>query len=721
VMALLPIVGALLTSASLAPSAAATTLDIPADVLGALESAGRLSGIPWALLAGIGSVATDFGRHAPDGQPRDEGAIFPVVSPPITGHGAGDGMFLVDPAGQSVDLQDVAIEASLLAGLIGAQASERSWPPTVGLPEAALSDPAVAAFWHGVVASLPLRIPGPADTGSTDLAAPAPPAAGRNPIEQFGQGLLTALGDEATSQALGAIAAWAAGEGSCAQYNPLDTTQPEAGATPFNTLAGGGHVWNYPSWSEGIQATVETLRNGLYPTILTVLAAGGNAVSLEAAVRASPWGTGRFGSTSFSGAHCPGASQGPAAPVSMGSTDLPALIVTRAAAYQVAVAVAAPSAPAQGGPPTATALAGIPHAWLVATMTAADRFAVPWTLVAALLQQTCDFGRSESPGCQPPVDQESIGRASGAGAGRAVATLAPEPAGGGGARGGGASGGGAGGAGASGRGGQGYALLTPEQWRTGLAPDRPIPRDGVPSPPGAGYATDGDGDGRADPWSIADASASCARRLADLGADDPSTLDRATFAYLYGPAVPFDPADALTTQVLARSASYGGVVAASDGYTLPVDQAWYDQHPDWFERPHHDYPAVDIPVPAGTPVYAVTSSTVIAADEAGGTTDCGHDVRLRDLAGTIYTYCHGSEVFVSVGQQVATGQLILRSGWSGHVAPAGPAGAHLHFQINLPGHASSSCPQPALAAWAIGESIDLQTLPTTGCVSGGSA
>jgi murein DD-endopeptidase MepM/ murein hydrolase activator NlpD len=154
---------------------------------------------------------------------------------------------------------------------------------------------------------------------------------------------------------------------------------------------------------------------------------------------------------------------------------------------------------------------------------------------------------------------------------------------------------------------------------------------------------------------------------------------------------------------------------------LPVDLTWYNQHRDWFGRPHHDYPAVDIPVPTGTPVYAVASSTVIATDEAGGTTDCGHDVRLRDDTGTIFTYCHGSAVLVSSGQRVAPRQLIMRSGWSGHVVPTGPSGAHLHFQINLPGHPSSSCPQPALAAWAAGEGIDLQTLPSTGCVSGGPA
>jgi murein DD-endopeptidase MepM/ murein hydrolase activator NlpD len=127
---------------------------------------------------------------------------------------------------------------------------------------------------------------------------------------------------------------------------------------------------------------------------------------------------------------------------------------------------------------------------------------------------------------------------------------------------------------------------------------------------------------------------------------------------------------------------------------------------------------VDIPVPAGTPVYAVVSGTVTVADEAGGQTACGHDVVLQDDEGIVYTYCHGSQVLVNPGARVTTGQLIMRSGWSGAVVPSGPAGAHLHFQINLPGRSSSSCPQPALAAWAAGRDADLRQLPSAGCVSG---
>jgi murein DD-endopeptidase MepM/ murein hydrolase activator NlpD len=296
-----------------------------------------------------------------------------------------------------------------------------------------------------------------------------------------------------------AIVAWAAGEGSCAGNNPLDTTQPKPGATPFNTLAGGGHVWNYPSPAVGLAATVETLHNGLYRPIVAALKASAGAAALEQAVRATPWGTGRFGSTTYAGPRCNGA------PGAGGGASIPDAIAARAAQYEA----------------------------LAATMAG-----------------------------------------------------------------------------------------------------------GVP--PGA----------------------------------------------------------------------------TGSGHVLPVDRSWYEQHPDWFQRPHHDYPAVDIPVPAGTPVFAVAAGTVVAADDAGGTTSCGHDVLVGDANGVTFTYCHGSQVLVIKGQPVAAGQLLLRSGWSGAVVPSGPAGAHLHFQINLPGVSSTSCPQPALAAWASGRDVDLRQLPTTGCVSG---
>ncbi len=163
---------------------------------------------------------------------------------------------------------------SLGAGLLGAVSAAQLTPPVVG--------------------------------GSTNGPAADSTPGGPNPIAAFAGALLAALGDQATGANVDAIVAWAAGEGSCAHNNPLDTTQPEPGAEPFNTLPGGGHVWDYPSLSVGVQATVETLTDGLYGPVLAVLRASGGPAALEAAVRATPWGTSSFGSTGYAGASCGG-------------------------------------------------------------------------------------------------------------------------------------------------------------------------------------------------------------------------------------------------------------------------------------------------------------------------------------------------------------------------------------------------------------------------------
>ena len=64
------------------------------------------------------------------------------------------------------------------------------------------------------------------------------------------------------------LGAWARAEGGTAAFNPLNTTQPWPGATPYNTLPSGGHVWNYPSGYAGVHATAITLLNGHYDGII---------------------------------------------------------------------------------------------------------------------------------------------------------------------------------------------------------------------------------------------------------------------------------------------------------------------------------------------------------------------------------------------------------------------------------------------------------------------
>jgi murein DD-endopeptidase MepM/ murein hydrolase activator NlpD len=103
--------------------------------------------------------------------------------------------------------------------------------------------------------------------------------------------LLKKLGDPTTPQNVAALTTWAAYEGghwkNTANYNPLNTTQPEKGATNMNSVG----VKSYSSWSQGYQATIDTLNNGRYGNILNALKSGKDTQAVLSAVNSSPWGT----------------------------------------------------------------------------------------------------------------------------------------------------------------------------------------------------------------------------------------------------------------------------------------------------------------------------------------------------------------------------------------------------------------------------------------------
>jgi len=324
-------------------SQVSTGWDIPPAVVPALQEAAAQAGISWFLLAGVASVATDFARHAPDGVDRGDTAgtaIFPVVTPPIGRVAQGQGMFLVDPrAGEPVlaDAQDVRESAVWLASVLATLSQ--------GSPLAAgdLSNAAVSQFWQHILVSAPIDIATPAPNGADQLpGSPVVPVTpGSNPIQQFGGAVLVRIAAPVTTGNLGAFSAWAAGEGTCAHFNPLATTQPEPGATPFNTLSGGGHVWNYPSFDVGVDATTTALTNGLYKQVIAAFQADAGVDAVAAAVERSPWGTHHFGSTSYAGLPCSNDGAGSSAPPSTvppvtetGPDAVPTTIVARAAQYQ---------------------------------------------------------------------------------------------------------------------------------------------------------------------------------------------------------------------------------------------------------------------------------------------------------------------------------------------------------------------------------------------------
>ncbi len=89
-------------------------------------------------------------------------------------------------------------------------------------------------------------------------------------------------------------------------------------------------------------------------------------------------------------------------------------------------------------------------------------------------------------------------------------------------------------------------------------------------------------------------------------------------------------------------------------------------------RPGHT--ALDIVVPASTPVRAADRGTVILA----GWNPSGYGFRVVIDHGTDYVtlYAHLSDIYVEKGQVVGKGQVIGASGANGNIT-----GPHLHFEI----------------------------------------
>ena len=183
------------------------------------------------------------------------------------------------------------------------------------------------------------------------------------------------------------------------------------------------------------------------------------------------------------------------------------------------------------------------------------------------------------------------------------------------------------------------------------------------------------------------------------------------------PSLNSDPTSASGTGEAASSCPAGGTGTVFDGgWALPGPKDLLDRTADQLGAPHHDYPAWDWSIPAGTPVYAIRGGTVIgystnSANSYGDNSrdSCGLGLTIVDDQGVRWTYCHGSAHTVDQGATVTAGQQILVSGNTGN-----SSGAHLHVQIDVNG--SYRCPQPLIQAlYRTGTPIDPATLPATGC------
>jgi len=170
-------------------------------------------------------------------------------------------------------------------------------------------------------------------------------------------------------------------------------------------------------------------------------------------------------------------------------------------------ALAAQELMTSGSQPSAVAIADIPTKYLALYEREGLRYGVDWAVLAAVGKIECDHGRSQAPGCNPPGTMNSAGAT-------------------------------------------GPMQFLGSTWRAGTPP-MTVPQPGPPAPNGAGYATDGDGDGIANVWDPADAIASAARLLRANGA--PADNRAAIFAYNHSSSYVDD--------VLAQAARYRGAFA----------------------------------------------------------------------------------------------------------------------------------------------------------------
>ena len=143
--------------------------------------------------------------------------------------------------------------------------------------------------------------------------------------------------------------------------------------------------------------------------------------------------------------------------------------------------------------------------------------------------------------------------------------------------------------------------------------------------------------------------------------------------------------------------------------SLPVPRDKLDR--SYYAAPHHNYPAIDLPVGRGTPVYAVKGGTISYTSSDTGKCGVGVYIRADDV---YYLYCHFRSRSVASGAQVLAGDQIGESGDTGSAA----GHPHLHFEIRTGrGTGTRYCPQDMLLSiYDTGTALQPpQYLPTTGC------
>jgi murein DD-endopeptidase MepM/ murein hydrolase activator NlpD len=208
---------------------------------------------------------------------------------------------------------------------------------------------------------------------------------------------------------------------------------------------------------------------------------------------------------------------------------------------------------------------------------------------------------------------------------------------------------------------------------------------------------DGDGDTIRDPFNPADAIASQAafmcKLLASVSGDDRLTgdpLDLALAAYNVGFGAvrrfsgipPYPETQGYVQRIRALIAGYADPTGSAPGAGPPG--SWSSPmtgrvSSSFGPRGGRLHAGIDLAAPIGTPIYAASSGTVLAAGPATG---FGKWVKLAHAGGVTTVYGHIDSWTVTVGQAVQTGQPI---GYSGNTGRS--TGPHLHFEVRVGGEA----------------------------------
>ncbi len=232
------------------------------------------------------------------------------------------------------------------------------------------------------------------------------------------------------------------------------------------------------------------------------------------------------------------------------------------------------------------------------------------------------------------------------------------------------------------------------------------------------YGQDGNGDGVRNPNNVYDAVPAAVAHLCPNGRV--TDIEAAIFAY--------NRSTAYVQLVLVWAARYTGplssVGAVVAGYAYPTPSEYANIA--GATRSHRAYAAIDLPLPVGTPVFAMVDGTISVAIgnagvyEPGEVGRCGNTIIVSGIDGASYTYCHLSTVAVASRETVIAGQAIgISGGRTGMPGAGNTTGPHLHLGIRAYGQ--SICPQPVLLAILQGTPIPPTAAPSDGCISPGTA